>query len=359
MKIAICVSGLLRDYEKSFKNLKEKIIQDRDVDLFIHSWMPEEDMIDDKWGINSQCQTKGGEKQVRKLLNVDKKLNNDTVLKLGDMDVRNQKIEDIIKEISDIHPIADYHLEKQSSVTEEILDIKKRLLDNDYMVKGSPYNLSCWLYSLYECNNLKNIYTSKHDVKYDLVIRCRTELEFLEELTDSQLGDCKEYELGIPAGGDYKKIGINDTFAIGIPTAIDWYCDIKNHVEKYSYRYRKHTNPHSLFYCHLHFTHIYDKYLTSITDGDLEWPKKYIGDKIVTLNDKKMRYSSKGLIEPVKGDEDTYGWELHGKKWIKDENADFDTSQKKFKSGLQEKWKVLRFDFPYKLRGKQPRTKVV
>ena len=38
MKVAVCLSGMLRDFEKYFENFKQNILEQADVDLFVHAW---------------------------------------------------------------------------------------------------------------------------------------------------------------------------------------------------------------------------------------------------------------------------------------------------------------------------------
>jgi len=274
MRIAICVSGLLRDHKKSFDNLKETIIEPikefgNDVDLFIHSWQSEEEMKDDKWGINAERSV-----SKVKLKSFLKK----TTQTLDDMDMRNKYTKTKLNYISsNIYPITDYKLEKQSVVIKEIEDIRDKLIKNAYNNAGSPFNLSCWLYSLYKSNELKNLYKKEHDVEYDLVIRWRTELEFTSKLTEVKFQEILDSgsEISIPLKGDYKKNGINDTFAIGTEEALDWYCDIKNHVDKYIARWRKSLNPHTLFGTHLSGGAIHDRFKGSFKSKNLK-PHRFI-----------------------------------------------------------------------------------
>ena len=51
MKIALLVPGLLREYKESFNSLKNTFdIPDVNLDVYIHTWKTNKDMLDDKWG---------------------------------------------------------------------------------------------------------------------------------------------------------------------------------------------------------------------------------------------------------------------------------------------------------------------
>ena len=241
IKVAICLSGLLRDWEQSMISIKNKLIDsliesDAEVDLFIHSWESESTMIDDKWKINVVEETNTNEEETHIHTNEDKP-----------MDMRSQSVSKIIDIIhTEIFPVTDWQLEKQSTVTKTIDKIKKDL-GKDYKKKWSPHNFSCWLYSLYKSTELKNNFAKFHNIEYDYVIRVRTELHFEKKLTMNDLELVPENGILIPKGGDAKARGINDMFAIGTSESIDWYCDLVHRIKDYNER-----NPHQILSQHVY-----------------------------------------------------------------------------------------------------------
>ena len=38
MKVAVCYSGFLRNIEKTFPNILDKMLSSHNVDFFIHTW---------------------------------------------------------------------------------------------------------------------------------------------------------------------------------------------------------------------------------------------------------------------------------------------------------------------------------
>ena len=110
IKVAICLSGLLRDWEQSMISIKNKLIDsliesDAEVDLFIHSWESESTMIDDKWKINVVEETNTNEEETHIHTNEDKP-----------MDMRSQSVSKIIDIIhTNIFPVTDLQLEKKST----------------------------------------------------------------------------------------------------------------------------------------------------------------------------------------------------------------------------------------------------
>lgn len=223
MKIAICVSGLLRMLEPSFKSIYLNLMEDFDADLFIDTWENEESFVDDKWGINdSKAET--NELAEEYYLN---RIDNDA----------------IVKQIENICPITKIRFEKQSEV-EELESIQKMLVKTGYLKRWSPVNYSCHIYKLHGCNELKKEFEQEHDFIYDAVIRCRTELKFDRKLVTDDLEKIQEDEnvVMIPKGRDFS--GINDQFAIGSSSAINKYTNLKNCISKG-------LNPHVLMKTHL------------------------------------------------------------------------------------------------------------
>jgi|7_EtaG_2_1085326.scaffolds.fasta_scaffold00185_27 hypothetical protein len=220
MKIALLISGLLREYKKSFNSLKETFdIDGIDLDLYIHTWKTEKDIIDDKWGL-------GGGKQVNRSIYK----NHEPQLK--------DPVAEYLTEINEIIPITDVQIESQID-NPGICAIRKRL-GSKFKNKWSPHNLSCQLYSIYQCNELRK-QSNKH---YDLVIRARTELIFKKSMTHKFLkeildNNCIAIPDGLNCGG-----GINDTLAIGTVSAMDWYCEE-------IYHYEPEINPHLMILRHI------------------------------------------------------------------------------------------------------------
>lgn len=253
LKIALCVSGLMRDAKKSFMDMKDRLVIDGvDIDLFIHTWGPEDNFKDDKWGINAPEVISIKTQRVSSTHFDFGEVSQSTDAKLFSLLAAKHgykiKIDGIIKTIDEILPVTEFKLERVSVVQPELDEIKERFgpIGNgrgQYKQKWSPHNLSCWLYSLYMCNHIKNKYTKRNNIEYDLVIRSRTELTFTKTITIDIYEQIKKKNLmGIPSGGD--SVGLNDMFAIGRPDAIDWYCSIKDH-------YVPGTNPHQMFKKHL------------------------------------------------------------------------------------------------------------
>ncbi len=235
MKIALCVSGLMRDAIQSFTSMRDNLsIEGVEVDTFIHTWITEPGLKDDKWGMNAPTQVSiesqgvsSGHFDVDKISGGMNSLLFTELAAKADFNI----LTGLMKSISEIIPITMFQTERVSDVQTTHLDKIKESFGKGYKESWSPHNYSCWLYSLYQCNKLKNEYADRMGIKYDLTIRSRTELTFVEPISISTYREIKEKDyLAIPKGADWgRPPGINDLFAIGSNRAIDWYCSIKNH----------------------------------------------------------------------------------------------------------------------------------
>jgi hypothetical protein len=220
MKIALQISGLLREHEASFESLNKVFNVDNvDLDLYIHTWTNDEESIDDKWGKNGS-------------------LVETTTYKNFSHEVK-YHIPEVILEINKILEITDYQVESQVN-NKELQKFKNNL--GSYPDHWSPHNVSCQLYSMYKCNNLRK----NSSKKYDLVIKARTELIFENSISFSQLSDIlanSSETIFVPEGANYNG-GINDQLAIGSPDALDWYCAEGLH-------YEDGVNPHVMIKKHI------------------------------------------------------------------------------------------------------------
>jgi len=227
MKIALLVPGLLREYKESFNSLKNTFdIPDVNLDVYIHTWKTNKDMLDDKWG-----QSNWGREKTN--------YNNFTSLPTD-------TAENYLLKINEIINITKYEIEEQVG-NEGVQSIRDNLGES-FRDSWSPHNLSCQLYSMYKCNELRK----QSNIDYDLVIRARTELIFERSITLDDLESIMSSRaVNIPSGGDHHR-GINDMVAIGTPDIMDWYCELGEH-------YDKGENPHVMLKTHLNKKHTIER----------------------------------------------------------------------------------------------------
>ena len=129
MKVAVCMSGLLRTYEITSKNIIENLFKPNDVDLFIYA----------------ECQDS------------------------------NRKIEDTIETVNDIY---------------KDFIVKSKITKFNPKAELNTMGLEWWNYPQHshateahrkccECDNLRIQYEKENNIKYDIVVRLRPDFELV------------------------------------------------------------------------------------------------------------------------------------------------------------------------------------
>lgn len=185
MNVALLLSGHLRNYEVSYKNLKKHIIDVFDPDIFIHTW-----------------NNRG---------NVIKKYCSDTKLKVNKENV-----------ISTYFP--------KEIVFEDFNEIDKKVNKNYEQNSVVPVSNIVHMYrKMALVNNIKNEYCKKNNIKYDLVIRARPDLIFESPIPEEELGDIKDFTY-VP---DTSNKQINDHLCFSSEENVDFYCSLYYNIDKY------------------------------------------------------------------------------------------------------------------------------
>jgi hypothetical protein len=183
MKIALCLSGHLRNFEKAYPSLFFYLIKNYDVDVFIHTW--------DKLGFSCRFKT-------------DRTLN--------DTSTKEVEIKTLYKPKSMIIEPSDF-----------VEDLKRQGDEYAPHLRNEPKHvghMASMFYKIYACNELKNKYQRDTGTEYDWVIRCRADLIF-----QSNVEMPKEKKAGAIwtpralSSADW----CNDQFAIGGPNEMDLY----------------------------------------------------------------------------------------------------------------------------------------
>ena len=202
-KIALCISGYLRTFEECYPTILKNIIQDNDVDIFIHTY--------NKIGNSSGW---------RHPIDLSEDINMEFLESIPYIKMMRVENWDNIKykfnEFKKIHPQT-----------------------TNINVIGTIF------YKIYMCNQLRKEYEIENNVKYDLIIRMRGDqifekkinLDFPENkiLINSYPWGDEDYvhhfiseDCGTD-GGRNETEWINDRFAVGNSDNIDYLCDLYNH----------------------------------------------------------------------------------------------------------------------------------
>lgn len=165
MKIALCLSGQPRSYEKGYEYLKKNLFDHHDVDVFIHTWEYPIELLDD----------------------VEQLFSNN---------------------------IKDVHYEES--------------LNEQYFAKyhvGNPkypaYNTTQMFYGVYASNNLQRKYALTYNIDYDIVIRSRFDFALNKLLPYNEVVSGKIY---VPdCRQNLERTVANDQFAYGTPETMNLY----------------------------------------------------------------------------------------------------------------------------------------
>jgi|SRR6185436_8445953 len=141
MKIAICISGHLRKFEETYPSLYFYLLKNYNCDIFIHTWD----------ALGYACQYKS-----------------DSTLEVTD---------NKISQINNLYKPKKIIVESSYFIEE----LKKEADIYAPHLKDCPKHaghMASMFYKIYACNELRKSFERENGIKYDLVVRCRSDLLF-------------------------------------------------------------------------------------------------------------------------------------------------------------------------------------
>jgi len=189
-KIALCISGQPRFVEEGYeKVLKPFVLDGNDVDVFIHSWIPDEEQIGKPY-INAGGHPMGKEVE-----------------------------EGIFDTVSKLYNPTRTFYEKQ-----RFFEFGK------YAERTLPHIRSDYLfsmfYSIWKSNNILNDYIIETGIEYDWVVRSRFDVQ-LNKKIDFNLNASS---ILVPYGC-WSDEGLVDCFAYSNKSNMDIYCNLYNNID--------------------------------------------------------------------------------------------------------------------------------
>lgn len=201
MKVAILLSGQLRNIERGFQFIRKNLMEGYDCDVFIHAWYNEE--------------------------NTDKKFSPWWNSKLIKDD--NLKVLDLYNPVSHL-------IEPQIKFDKKNYDASQ--FEGDYRVDAT---LSMF-YSIKKCNELKTDYEKENNMKYDVVVRSRFDLAILTKIKYEEHDFINNIFFKDDCSHE-KNICMNDHFAFGSSENMDHYCSTFDSIEDLYVNYNTPFNP--------------------------------------------------------------------------------------------------------------------
>jgi len=187
MKLALCFSGQPRFIKECSQTILSNVIQDYDVDVFAHLWMDED--------LQKKPYKFGGDGNWK-----DQRISSNAIDEFKEI---YNPVECLVEPsrtfgCSEIDEDFKISLEKYWPGGKTEPDFQRRQINN---------SLS-YFYSLSEVNRIRKLYEYKNKIKYDYIIRCRT---------DSQVNTAIRYE-------DYEKQAVHCTSLMQpLPFLNDWF----------------------------------------------------------------------------------------------------------------------------------------
>ena len=184
MKIALCLSGHLRTYDKTYESLYEQLLNKHDCDVFVSTWKN----LGNKFAYH--CAYKDGADQGDDIVEVD------TIQKM-------------------YNPIS---IHMDDADTEEISGGLKKQYEGLATRNGAKMSqIMCMLYKIWDANELKAKHEDKNNFKYDVVVRCRFDV-YLKRINLEMAMERTQF---IPG-----HLGMNDFIFAGSSKNIEDVCDI-------------------------------------------------------------------------------------------------------------------------------------
>jgi hypothetical protein len=197
MKLSLCFSGQPRFVQECSEGIIKNVIQNYDVDVFAHLWMDED-------------------------------LQNKPYKYGGNGDWKNQRIPNTaIDDFMEIYKPVKSLIEPSKTFGDSDLDADFEISEKKYWVGGLETepdyqkrqinNSLSYFYSLSEVNRLRKLYEYENKIKYDYIIKCRT---------DGIINTSIQYEKYEPMAVHFTSLQaqppfINDWFNFGGPEAME------------------------------------------------------------------------------------------------------------------------------------------
>lgn len=208
MKIALCFSGGIRNFQDNFQSIYNNLILPLNPDIFIHGWYFKIDQIHNKHKIYTGTETP-----------------QDTVLQL-------------LKPTSYKFETYDKHKEDELSNRFKIKQIQNFYKDNPRLIELYPNTVGMF-WSIYQSNLLKSNYEKTHNFKYDIVIRCRPDFIYYTKLNIHTLKLVQKNTLLFPLDNYAFVTQMCDKFAIGSSHDMDIYSELILYMNIYIDKYPK------------------------------------------------------------------------------------------------------------------------
>lgn len=164
MKVAVCISGQMRNIEKTFENISTNILIPNNADVFIHSWYDPQSPYIESIDMN-RCKP---------------------------IDIN------IPQRILDLYKPCKYLFEKPKDFSksyDSILKVPEQWINTflnqhpskEHAKRHMIKNMKSMIYSIHKANELKELYAEEQGFMYDYIIRIRFDISLNKPLILNQM----------------------------------------------------------------------------------------------------------------------------------------------------------------------------
>jgi hypothetical protein len=191
VRIAICLSGHLRNFEATLRGFRANLVQDHDCDVFIHTW--DRIAYQHSWHGSDKRHDCATQQRMRAIEQA-------------------YSPKAIVIEPSFHWDIAKYGLGLQTC----------------------HENIPMMFYKIKKCNDLRRAHERASGARYDLVVRTRADIDYLSRV---DLGRVDPAAVNVPGYG----FGCNDQVAVAVSSVMDGYCAAADAFDEYVEQYSPET----------------------------------------------------------------------------------------------------------------------
>jgi hypothetical protein len=203
MKIAICLSGMVRNFENTYPSFKKFIIDEHNPDIFFSGYPNSKGF--------EYCESK----------------------------------------------IIELYSPKKIIIQEYTDDLRKMICNNEEKYKARPEtkvnNFLSQMYNIKKCDLLRQEYEKENNFKYDVVIRSRIDVFYFKKFEEKELQMAQFGYILIPTEWDFKTVNIravSDSFAMTNSKNMTKYSNLYNNFDEY-YNAGVQIHPETIFGFHL------------------------------------------------------------------------------------------------------------
>lgn len=229
MRVAVCISGQARNAQVCADSLVHKLLGGHECDFFVHSWSQSQVHTRDTYRKFVEGETHWKRFWKRRQL----KRRFKEYLARMDAVIRSvpRELDEIRSVLDEAYQPVRLSIEPQATFDVSRFDRRKQNVTVK-LEETNPRNVLSMFTSIQRACDLKSEYEVETGIRYDCVVRCRSDLFFFGEFTLADYMDRLEKFVIVPEGGDFRG-GINDQLALSSSRNMDAYCSTVDFIDRH------------------------------------------------------------------------------------------------------------------------------